>query len=129
MQQNNNDFGLLKKIEYLTGGFLTVFLASWIIYFCTEFLERILWSQAIVSQDEKAVAYEPVIYIFWKIVHFLNGPVMAPIINLALIFLIGIGIISSLGTKREKLYFGIPFSIAYIVNILVGILGGYFKNI
>lgn len=129
MQQAHNCFSFIKKIGYVIGGVLTVFLASWIIYFCTEFLERILFSQAVVSENEESVTYEPVVYVFWRIVHFLNGPVMAPIINLALIFLVGIVIISRLPTKREKVYFGIPFSLAYIFNILVGILGGYFSNI
>lgn len=119
---------ILQKLKWIVAGPFTVFLTSWIIYFCTAFLEKMLWSYA-VSQDTKSVTYDPILYIFWKIAHFLNGPIMSPIINLSLILAAGVAIVRALDSRTEKLYFGIPFGLAYVFNILIGFLGGYFKSI
>jgi len=116
---------ILKKIMWSVAGFFTVIIASWIIFFITVFIEKILWSWAVVSQN----TYDPIWYMIWKVVHFLNGPILSPIINLFLILVTGVAIILALGSKTEKLCFGIPFGLAYVLNILSGILSGYFKSI
>lgn len=127
--KQKNQTSLLKKIMLIIAGPFTVFLASWIIFFLTEFLEKILRSQAVVSQDAESVTYAPIVYIFCRIVHFLNGPLLSPIINLLLILVAGVAIVRGLGSRTEKLCFGIPFSLAYVLNILIGVFGGYFKSI
>ena len=127
--KQENQISILKKIMWIVVGPFTVLLASWIIFFFTEFFEKILWNQTVVSQDTESVTYDPILYIFWRIVHFLNGPILSPIINLFLILVAGVAIVRALDSRTEKLCFGIPFSLAYGLNILIGILGGYFKSI
>ena len=87
--KHQNQISMLKKIMLIVAGPFTVFLSSWIIFFFTEFLEKILRSQAVVSQDNESVTYNPILYIFWKIVNFLNGPILSPTINLLLILVVG----------------------------------------
>ena len=125
--KQEDQISTLQKLGLIVAGPFTVFLTSWIIYFCTAFLEKMLWSYA-VSQDTKSVTYDPILYLFWKVVHFLNGPILSPIINLSLILVAGVAIVLALDSRTEKLYFGIPFGLAYVFNILIGVLGGYFKN-
>lgn len=124
----NKIFNIKKKVVYIISGFFSVFVIAWLIYFCTEFLERILWNQA-VYENENSVTYDTILYFFWKIIHFLNNPYIYPIFNLLVTLIIGINIILKFETKQKKIYFGIPFGFAYILNILIGILGGYYSKI
>lgn len=120
VQEEKTDFNPSNRIGHIISGILVVVVTSWVVYYATEIMERILYSFA-VTESENAVVYDSPVYLIWKIMHFLNGPVLSPLINLALILTAGIYIIRSFDTKEKRLYFGIPFGLAYILNILIGI--------
>lgn len=129
LSEKNEHLSFFEKIIYTVGGFFSVFILSWLIYFILLILEKILHTQAIVSKDTTSITYDPIFYFLWKIIHALNGPVLFPIINLVFIALIGFTINYNLSNRQKKYYFFVPFMIAFLLNIGIGIYLYFFSNV
>ena len=121
ISERNNHLSFFDKIIYSVGGFFSVFILSWLIYFILLILEKIFHNQAIVSEDTTSITYDPIFYFLWKIIHALNGPVLFPIINLVLIAIIGFMTNNNLSNKQKKSYFFVSFMIAFLINIVIAI--------